>query len=34
MVVWDLISGFYDLITFDFFAAIKTKVYGKLSSVL
>ena len=30
MIVVDLTSGLYDLITFDFFTVIKTKVYGKL----
>ena len=28
MVVVNLMSGLYDLITLDFFTAIKTKVYG------
>ena len=28
MVVVDLMSGLYDLITLDFFTAITTKVYG------
>ena len=29
MIVVDQMSGLYDLITFDFFTVIKTKVYGK-----
>ena len=29
MIVVDLTSGLYDLITLDFFTVIKTKVYGK-----
>ena len=29
MIAVDIMSGLYDLITLDFFTAVKTKVYGK-----